>query len=323
MREERIENKPVDETDHESLSHSQGYIPGDWLHIVEAKMRYYQSCADLKYAQEMRRDSIGQISEKTANARLSRARDVLSSALRSYRKDPRVTIPELETMLNTLLAEVTEALGGAENMCDREEWEALPLLLGESMNWSQPDCPYLDQAPPDLFDALGPLYFFNSLCVLTNKRTVTLERGPKGFGFTLKGNAPVNILEVTPNGPSALAGIVPGDYILELNGENVRACSHDDVVSKVRACSGTLQLTLIQNVDMQNFEELVGHIAPRASVDDSISRTKHESVQMDSIPIFGRLHAGSLSGKSAGSLEFVGSTEGSRKGSETFANAFA
>ncbi len=153
-----------------------GYIPDDWLHIAEAKKRYFESSCNLLYALEIRRDATSAtITDLTARARLSRAREVLTSGLRSYRKDPRVTIPELERMLCKLLEEVTAELGGAENVCDRADWEALPMLAGESESWAQPDCPYLAQAPPDLFAALGPLYFFNSLCALSNKRWVWSE----------------------------------------------------------------------------------------------------------------------------------------------------
>ena len=53
-------------------------------------------------------------------------------------------------------------------------------------------------------------------------RFVPVYRGSGGFGFTLSGNAPVFIRSVDPGGAAAVAGLKPGDRLLQLNGINIR-----------------------------------------------------------------------------------------------------
>jgi C-terminal processing protease CtpA/Prc len=55
---------------------------------------------------------------------------------------------------------------------------------------------------------------------------VTLERGPGGFGFTIKANAapgPLTVGKVTDGGAAEQDGQVhPGDRIVSINGQNTR-----------------------------------------------------------------------------------------------------
>ena len=62
-------------------------------------------------------------------------------------------------------------------------------------------------------------------------RIVQVYRGNGGFGFTLSGNAPVFIRSVDPYGAAARAGLRAGDYILQLNGLNVRYSKLRDTCS--------------------------------------------------------------------------------------------
>lgn len=53
-------------------------------------------------------------------------------------------------------------------------------------------------------------------------RMVHMACGTGGFGFSLSGNAPVFIRSVEPRGPAGKAGLRAGDYLLELNGLDIR-----------------------------------------------------------------------------------------------------
>ena len=54
--------------------------------------------------------------------------------------------------------------------------------------------------PQDLFARLGPVYFFNAMCALVERRTHTIEyddgEESGGFGMTLSGGNPVRISDV-------------------------------------------------------------------------------------------------------------------------------
>lgn len=50
-----------------------------------------------------------------------------------------------------------------------------------------------------------------------------MHRGDGGFGFSLSGNAPVYIRSVDTVSAAARAGVEPGDYVIGINGEDVRS----------------------------------------------------------------------------------------------------
>lgn len=58
---------------------------------------------------------------------------------------------------------------------------------------------------------------------------------PETFGFRVEGRGPVVITDVEDTGSAHAAGLQPGDIIVELNGENVRDCSKQELIQRVRA----------------------------------------------------------------------------------------
>ncbi|XP_052808727.1 SH3 and multiple ankyrin repeat domains protein 2-like isoform X2 [Mya arenaria] len=104
--------------------------------------------------------------------------------------------------------------------------------------------------PPDMSD-YGP-------------RTVVLQRAPEGYGFVLRGaksqlkpngeldfrpTAEFPALQyldsVDPGSVSDRAGLHGGDFILEINGENVIKASHDRVVHLIRSTGDTLAMKVV------------------------------------------------------------------------------
>jgi C-terminal processing protease CtpA/Prc len=75
-------------------------------------------------------------------------------------------------------------------------------------------------------------------------RTVNITKGSAGYGFSLRGQHPVYMVAVASDGPAALAGVVPGDHILGINGLDVSDSSHDDVVALIKQGGATISLTL-------------------------------------------------------------------------------
>ncbi|XP_074524453.1 membrane-associated guanylate kinase, WW and PDZ domain-containing protein 3 isoform X1 [Halichoeres trimaculatus] len=79
--------------------------------------------------------------------------------------------------------------------------------------------------------------------------TVELERGPRGFGFSLRGGTEYNmglyILRLAEEGPAELDGrIHVGDEIVEINGEPARGISHTRAIDLIQAGGNKVVLLL-------------------------------------------------------------------------------
>ncbi|XP_071375210.1 membrane-associated guanylate kinase, WW and PDZ domain-containing protein 3 [Centroberyx affinis] len=97
-----------------------------------------------------------------------------------------------------------------------------------------------------------PLSEQGTLCVTGPNQgclTVELERGPRGFGFSLRGGTEYNmglyILRLAEDGPALLDGrIHVGDEIVEINGEPARGISHTRAIELIQAGGNKVVLLL-------------------------------------------------------------------------------
>ncbi|XP_065352371.1 FERM and PDZ domain-containing protein 4 isoform X1 [Cloeon dipterum] len=77
-------------------------------------------------------------------------------------------------------------------------------------------------------------------------RRVTLTRdGKQGFGFVAGSEKPVIVRFVTDNGPSD-GKLLPGDQILEINGEDVRKVAREHAIQLIRSCPEKVELIVCQ-----------------------------------------------------------------------------
>ena len=79
-------------------------------------------------------------------------------------------------------------------------------------------------------------------------RLCVLEKGDNGYGFHLhgeKGKTGQFIRLVEPDSPAETAGLRAGDRLVFVNGENVESESHQQVVSRIRATVGMLELIVV------------------------------------------------------------------------------
>uniref|UniRef100_UPI00358F920B regulator of G-protein signaling 12-like n=1 Tax=Myxine glutinosa TaxID=7769 RepID=UPI00358F920B len=74
--------------------------------------------------------------------------------------------------------------------------------------------------------------------------SVRLRRGKRGFGFTLAGERPSELVAVLPGGPADVMGLRPGDRLLTVGGVRVWDASHADVVRLVGQESKELTFTV-------------------------------------------------------------------------------
>ncbi|XP_043514371.1 uncharacterized protein LOC122530976 isoform X4 [Frieseomelitta varia] len=100
--------------------------------------------------------------------------------------------------------------------------------------------------------------------VTSEPRTVVLHRSRKGFGFVLRGaKATSPLMELTPSarypalqylddvdqgGVADLAGLRKGDYLIQINGEDVTTASHEHVVDLIRKSGELVRMTVVSPV---------------------------------------------------------------------------
>ncbi|XP_065805413.1 Na(+)/H(+) exchange regulatory cofactor NHE-RF1a [Labrus bergylta] len=93
-------------------------------------------------------------------------------------------------------------------------------------------------------------------------RLCVLEKGTSGYGFHLhgeKGKTGQFIRLVEPDTPASEAGLLAGDRLAFVNGESVEGESHQQVVARIRATAGALELIV---VDDETAELLKKHNLP-------------------------------------------------------------
>ena len=119
-------------------------------------------------------------------------------------------------------------------------------------------------------------------------RLCLLEKGDNGYGFHLhgeKGKTGQFIRLVEPGSPSETSGIRAGDRLVFVNGENVESESHQQVVSRIRATVGQLELIvvdqdteqLLKKHKMKCLKEYVTEPIPLPSDDESESEDVKEN----------------------------------------------
>ncbi|XP_072426117.1 rhophilin-1 isoform X1 [Chiloscyllium punctatum] len=89
----------------------------------------------------------------------------------------------------------------------------------------------------DIFHRLGPLSVFSAKNRWIPARQAHLKKSEKGFGFTLRGDSPVLIAGVVPDGSADEAGLREGDYLVSVNEQDCKWSKHTDVVQLLKNIS--------------------------------------------------------------------------------------
>lgn len=90
-------------------------------------------------------------------------------------------------------------------------------------------------------------------------RLCCLEKGPNGYGFHLhgeKGKVGQYIRLVEPGSPAEKSGLLAGDRLVEVNGENVEKETHQEVVSRIRAAVNSVRLLVIDPATDEHLKKL-------------------------------------------------------------------
>uniref|UniRef100_UPI00398E99B9 rhophilin-1 isoform X2 n=1 Tax=Pristiophorus japonicus TaxID=55135 RepID=UPI00398E99B9 len=116
----------------------------------------------------------------------------------------------------------------------------------------------------DIFHRLGPLSVFSVKNRWSPAREIHLEKSEKGFGFTLRGDSPVLIAGVVPDGSADEAGLREGDYIVSVNEQDCKWSKHSDVVQLLKSIStegvsiGVITLNIPEHQNNADRKSLLG-----------------------------------------------------------------
>ncbi|XP_037085639.1 rhophilin-2-B-like [Pollicipes pollicipes] len=103
---------------------------------------------------------------------------------------------------------------------------------------------------PDLFRALGPVEVFSAHHHWSAPRSVTISRQPgEGLGFSVKMEAPVVVVDVEPTGVAERAGLKENDYIVGMDGQDLKWSGHADVVALIRQAGSEFSLVVVTPMD--------------------------------------------------------------------------
>ncbi|XP_022381848.1 Na(+)/H(+) exchange regulatory cofactor NHE-RF3 isoform X1 [Enhydra lutris kenyoni] len=82
----------------------------------------------------------------------------------------------------------------------------------------------------------------------TQPRLCYLVKEGNSYGFSLKtvqGKKGVYMTDITPQGVAMKAGVLAGDHLIEVNGENIEEASHEEVVAKVKNSGSRVMFLLV------------------------------------------------------------------------------
>ncbi|XP_043286850.1 rhophilin-2 isoform X2 [Venturia canescens] len=111
----------------------------------------------------------------------------------------------------------------------------------------------------DLFRSLGPVAIFSAKRHWTAPRLIQLQRGPggEGFGFSVRGDAPVIVAAVDHNSLADLGGMKEGDFIVGIGEKDVKWASHEQVVRLIKQCGDSISLKLVTPMDRNYLKKPV------------------------------------------------------------------
>uniref|UniRef100_A0A182VX75 PDZ domain-containing protein n=1 Tax=Anopheles minimus TaxID=112268 RepID=A0A182VX75_9DIPT len=86
-------------------------------------------------------------------------------------------------------------------------------------------------------------------------RTVEVNRGTNGFGFTISGQQPCILSCIVAGSPADLAGLRAGDFLISVNGLNVSKLPHESVVQLIGTTHGTIRMAIAENYYSDSSDE--------------------------------------------------------------------
>ncbi|XP_014206839.1 rhophilin-2 isoform X2 [Copidosoma floridanum] len=126
-----------------------------------------------------------------------------------------------------------------------------PSIIATKFQLSLTHPDFTQHGGDDLFHGLGPIAIFSAKRHWTAPRLVQLQRGPngEGFGFSVRGDAPVIVAGVEHNSLADLAGMKEGDFIVSIGDKDVKWASHEQVVRLTKQSGHSISMKIVTPMD--------------------------------------------------------------------------
>ncbi|XP_060551742.1 delphilin-like isoform X3 [Ruditapes philippinarum] len=115
---------------------------------------------------------------------------------------------------------------------------------------------------------------------LGQRRALQIVRENNSFGFVIKGSNPAYIETVDPNGAAEKGGLQPGDFVIKLNGIDVRKCSHAHLVQLLQD-SGTAPILEVLRCDQEEYPYSSGAQGSNSSASSTSSHAESDWTTQD------------------------------------------
>ena len=255
-------------------------IPYSWVCLLQVKREHYRALADYYLALPLSHllplsdraaetfqflhDLAGQeetdrpVVPRTCQQRKYLAKAHLREALLMHEEALRVNRMSSELRRKDALQDVIKhfharSLSLYERLEEEDDFQELltppPIQAATKyqLSLSYPD--FSRHRVSDLFRQLGPEAVFSAKHDWRPARTVHLTRKDRtGYGFSVRGGAPVVVVAVEPGSLADLAHIKEGDYLVGVQERDTKWFSHSAVVELIAQAETYLRLTLVTPV---------------------------------------------------------------------------
>jgi len=271
----------------EAISHPpvKDYVPFSWVSLAQVKREHYKALSHfytalglldhegelerkahetLQFLHDMRPDKAGQKAVRPAvpesrAQRLLLGKGHLREALLLHEEALRVNRMCRELRKKDILSEVLRlshdrSLNKYADVDDEDDFQEVveppPIMPATTYQLTLAFPDFSQYKVNDLFRGLGPVAVFSAKHHWTAPRTIQLrKKEDEGYGFSVRGDAPVVVAGVELNSLADIGGMREGDYLVAIGDRDVKWSSHADVVKEIKTAENTLRLRLVTPMD--------------------------------------------------------------------------
>uniref|UniRef100_A0A6M2DHN6 Putative signal transduction protein n=1 Tax=Xenopsylla cheopis TaxID=163159 RepID=A0A6M2DHN6_XENCH len=241
------------------------FVPASWTALIGVKREYYTALSHQHSAASI----LGPESACTSSVpqdRIALGAAHLREAIACHEEAQRLQRMSRELKGKTVLtrvlrmahseaaataAAVREETGAFAELAEILETPSLEASSKFQLTVTEPDL--AAHRVEDPFRSLGPIAIFSARRYWTAPRVVRLQRHKEprgdGFGFSVRGDAPVIVSHVDSHSLADLGGVKEGDFVVGIGNKDVKWSPHQEVVQLIQNASASLTLRLVTPMD--------------------------------------------------------------------------